>query len=36
MHRKNRIMIILASNSPRRRELLQMAGYKFMVSASHC
>ena len=28
-------MIILASNSPRRRELLQMAGYKFMVSASH-
>ncbi|MBQ7087298.1 MAG: septum formation inhibitor Maf [Clostridia bacterium] len=29
-------MIILASNSPRRRELLQMAGYKFMVSASHC
>lgn len=29
-------MLILASNSPRRRELLNMLGYEFVVKASDC
>lgn len=29
-------MIILASSSTRRRDLMQMAGFKFMVSATQC
>lgn len=29
-------MLILASNSPRRKEILEMLGYEFIVSASDC
>ena len=29
-------MLILASNSPRRKELLSMLGYEFIVKASDC
>ena len=29
-------MLILASNSPRRKELLSMLGYEFVVKASDC
>ncbi|MBO5106638.1 MAG: Maf family protein, partial [Clostridia bacterium] len=29
-------MLILASNSPRRKELLSMLGYEFVVKAANC